>query len=79
MSTCKGCGAAITFIKTPAGKWEVGDSYGFYSSVSGGVVILHSGEVMQAAKLKKSIKAFRPHWASCPAAEKFRKKKEAEL
>ena len=77
MSRCKGCGETIQFIKTPAGKWEVGDKYNIYSRLSGGMIILQNGVVMKAENIEKSVKAFRPHWATCPAADKFKKKKES--
>lgn len=77
MSRCKGCGAEITFVRTKDGKWMPGDAYGYYSSASGGSVVLSSGEVVQAKDLKKSIKAYRPHWASCPAMAQFKKKESA--
>lgn len=78
MSRCKACGKDITWIKTPAGKHMPVESYGFYSSVSGGTVVLPNGEVMPAAKLSKLIKAYRPHWGNCLAAAQF-KKKEPEV
>lgn len=56
-STCKGCGASIVWIKTPNGKAMPCDN-----AIE--TVVTDNGEV---------IKGRRPHWASCPAANLFRK------
>ena len=60
MSICKGCGAPIRFIKTPAGKsMPVNETPQKY--------VTEAGEV---------VTGYTPHWATCPKAQEFRKAKK---
>lgn len=60
MTTCKGCGRQIEWIKTEAGKQMPVDP----DLVT---VVLKDGRV---------VRGYRPHWATCPNAEQFRRKGE---
>ena len=55
---CNACGAAITFVTTPAGKHLPVDGPEF-------VLVTERGEVVRGRA---------PHWATCPKADSFRKR-----
>lgn len=74
MAYCKGCDQYITFVPMKTGGSMPCDSYGPYSIKSGGKVITQQGEVLSSEKIAGVILAYRPHWASCPKAKKFKKK-----
>lgn len=59
MSKCKGCGAEIVWIKTPAGKAMPCDP----NKV---IIVTDEGE---------TVAGYTPHWASCPAAKRFKQAK----
>lgn len=78
---CTSCGADIFFIKTPLGKYMPCDKMPvFYKAVSGGKerVVLRSGEVVACEYLEKPDGdttgiGFKPHWQTCPHADKHRR------
>ena len=57
MANCKACGAEIKFIRTENGRQMPVDIK----------------PITVITSLGKTIKAWTPHWASCPKAEKFRR------
>lgn len=57
-STCRGCGVYIEFIKTKAGKDMPVDPLPVRVITEKGII----------------VEGFIPHWATCPQADKFRKK-----
>lgn len=57
MSKCKGCGAEIVWIKTAAGK----------------SMPCNSDKVTIVTEDGKTATGYIPHWATCPAAQKFKK------
>jgi hypothetical protein len=62
MPTCKGCGAEIIWIKTQAGKNMCLDA----KPGKRYVCLPHNNWFM--------FDSFKPHWATCPQAEQFKKK-----
>jgi len=56
---CKSCGAMIGFMQTPQGKWIPYD-------VGEPVTIVMSDGVV--------ARGWTPHWVTCPAADKHRKR-----
>lgn len=60
MSKCRWCGKEINWIKTPAGKAMPVD-------IETITVVTVNGEV---------VKGHMPHWATCPAAQQFKKRLE---
>jgi hypothetical protein len=80
---CRACGAAIVFVKTPAGKKMPCDVARVPYTVDPAgkdTIITPSGETLRGAVLPatRPVKDFaglgyRPHWADCPAASKFKK------
>jgi hypothetical protein len=81
MPKCKGCGAEIIFIKTAGGKampcdanpvvyWERKGAKNKIVTPNGKVKSCElSGEVERATGM-----GYIPHWATCPAAERFKTK-----
>ncbi|MBI1926937.1 hypothetical protein HYR99_22170 [Candidatus Poribacteria bacterium] len=57
MATCKACNAEIKWIRTEKGKQMPVDAK----------------PITVITELGKTIRAYVPHWASCPGAETFRK------
>lgn len=82
VALCKGCGAEIKFIKTPAGKWMpvnirpvkvIPDEEGkFYVTSDGRVIKARPAERGEEG----SVSAFIPHWATCPKFQNFKKAKK---
>lgn len=80
-STCKGCGAAIVWIRTPGGKSMPCDAtprYYIEKPRSGSKkIVTPNGEVISCEYTEDPHKAtgtgFAPHWGSCLAAGTFRK------
>ena len=62
MSKCKGCGAEIVWIKTKVGKAMPCDTHKV-------IIVTDEGE---------TVAGYPPHWATCPAANKFKKAKTRE-
>lgn len=62
MTTCKGCGRQIEWIRTEAGKRMPVDPEPL-------TVILPDGRL---------VSGYRPHWVTCPQAAQFRRKGETK-
>ena len=78
MATCKGCGAPIVWIRTGAGKSMPCDPEPvvFEKKAGGkGKYVIDSGEVVSGEPVKGtgSCVGYVPHWATCPASQKFKK------
>lgn len=78
-ATCRGCGAPIVWIKTPAGKSMPCDpSPVYYKADPDGKdrIVTTRGEVI-ACTITPGADAtdagYRPHWATCPQAGRFKK------
>jgi hypothetical protein len=83
---CKGCGAAILWITTVNGKAMCCDpdplsivpsKLGSTTAVTedGRTIRGHSGPSIDSKRTPDAIEAFTPHWATCPAAAAFRKRR----
>lgn len=81
MSLCKGCGAAITWITTKAGKNMPvdpdpvmvieGDGRDKFITDEGDVIV---GRLATPEELTMDLAvAFVPHWKTCPNADSFRR------
>ena len=57
MATCKGCGAEIIWIKTPAGKLMPCDAQKI-------TIITEQGQ---------TVSGYIPHWATCSKSKTFKK------
>lgn len=80
MPLCRDCGAKIRFIETSAGKWmPVDDEHIEGKDLEDGenTLISEAGEVIKDPD--DFEQGYRPHWAGCPGAETFRKKKGEEF
>lgn len=83
-STCKGCGAAIVWIRTPGGKSMPCDAtprYYIEKPRSGSKkIVTPNGEVISCEYTEDPYKAtgtgFAPHWGSCRAAGSFKSREE---
>lgn len=78
-ATCRGCGARIVWIKTPAGKAMPCDpSPVYYKADPEGKdrIVTTCGEVV-ACTITTGANAtdagYRPHWATCPQAGHFKR------
>ncbi len=81
MATCKGCGAKIVWIKTTGNKsmpcnpnqvmyWERANAKDKVLTPNGMVLsCVFDGDIQKATGL-----GYIPHWATCPCADKFRRK-----
>lgn len=79
--TCRGCGAALVWIPTPGGKSMPCDAEQvLYRARKGakGKVVTPNGQVLSADINVQPEQApgvgYVPHWATCPEAEKFRRR-----
>lgn len=84
MKKCKGCGHAIIFIKMGGGRvmpcdpdpvtyWEKPKATGKVITPNGMTISCEfEGDLQKATGV-----GYRPHWATCPEARKFRTRKEA--
>lgn len=79
-STCRGCGAPIVWIKTPGGKAMPCDPSPIYFRPAPGAkekIVTTKGEVLSAEIVHGAEAAdagYRPHWATCPQADSFKRK-----
>ena len=85
MAKCSKCGARIIWIKTPAGKWMPADEglIAFRKDPDGkDYLVNQDGEVFRCTILDDGPHllgdgpdglARRPHWATCPEADSFRR------
>ncbi len=80
MATCKACGASIVWVKSPADKFIPCDEglIAYRQDEAGkDVLIDDAGEYI---KCRLQFEGFptgmarRPHWATCPHADRFRRK-----
>lgn len=79
---CRGCGATIIFIKSVSGKFIPCNPTPVYLKMKEngpdkivtayGAVL--SGEVAGDDNLAGTVVGYVPHWATCPAADTFRKR-----
>lgn len=83
MSKCKNCGAEIVWIKTKAGKAMPCDATPVcYIEDAAGKsrVITEGGETIRCTLTDSRETAtgsgYVPHWATCPAADQFRRGKQ---
>lgn len=78
-ATCRGCGAPIVWIKTPAGKAMPCDPAPvYYKAAPGGKdkIVTTRGEVVSCEIVpgaETTDAGYRPHWATCPQAGQFKK------
>ncbi len=83
-TVCKACGAAIVWIKTPAGKalpCDAGQRYYVEKPLTGTKkIVTKNGEVIACEYTDDLQKAngvgYVPHWATCPQADNFKRKGE---
>lgn len=80
MATCKACGAPIVWVQSPAGKFiPCDEGLIAYKQDEAGTDVLISdrGEYIKC-RLHfdgwPTGMARRPHWATCPFADKFKRK-----
>lgn len=80
MAKCRGCGAEIIWIKTPAGKSMPCDSEPvpyWQKAGASGKVVTPNGEVIScefSGELSRATgRGYIPHWSTCPAAGSFKK------
>ena len=79
--TCKGCGASIVWIATANGKSMPCDATAIYYKMNAsgkdkiitpnGVTI--SCDIVTDPNIADGV-GYIPHWGTCPAADKFRKR-----
>lgn len=67
---CRSCGAPVKFIKSKRGKWMIVDAKPVEGSL-GDQLVFGDGSVRKA---KEGEKGYVTHFATCPDADKFRKK-----
>ena len=78
-ATCRGCGAPIVWIKTPAGKAMPCDPAPvYYKATPDGKdkVVTTRGEVVSCEIVpgaNATDAGYRPHWATCPHADRFKR------
>ena len=84
-SFCRACGAEIGFIKTVAGKTiPVNPEEVAYEQKAGGSlkIVTPNGEVLSAERPADPQKAtgigYISHFATCPEADKFRKRRKSD-
>lgn len=82
MGKCKGCGAEIIWIMSPSGKLIPCDpeqvTY-WQKTKANGKIVTPNGEVISCEFYGDPQSAtgigYVPHWATCPNADKFRRRK----
>lgn len=82
MAKCKGCGAEIIWIMSPAGKVIPCDPIEvpyWKRSKANGKIVTPNGEVISCELYgdPETVTGigYVPHWATCPKAGEFRRKK----
>ena len=83
-SACRACGAEIRWIKTRDGKSMPCNQEGVFFTPGGGphTFVTPQGMVVRGTKgvswrSHDGRFGYTPHWATCPQADRFRKKKES--
>ena len=78
---CRGCGKEIAFIRTTAGKSMPVDTDPVYFIREGGpnTYVMIDGSIQRGREpahdeKEKSMIGYRSHFATCPAADSFRKR-----
>lgn len=84
-TACRGCGAVIGFIKTAAGKTMPVDIKPVLFTRGGPeVFVTPSGEVIHGTSLRygqadpDELIGYTSHFATCPAAGSFRKRRKSD-
>ena len=79
---CRGCGKEICFIKSINGKSIPvdPDPISFIPEADYDKFVMMDGTVQRGQVVEETVKTetvigYRSHWATCPAAEDFRRKK----
>ena len=87
LTKCKGCGKEIGFIKTINGKSIPVDPQriAFVPETAYDKFVTDEGEVLTGGEMSRKNQGFRPveygyrsHFATCPAADTFRRKNKSE-
>lgn len=80
---CRDCGAEIVFIRTRAGKYMPCEAEAVYynpSPAEDNIFIDEDGSVTWGKIAERDTSGARrgyiPHWASCPGANRFRRKRK---
>lgn len=76
MTTCKGCGREIRWVKTEAGRPMPVDAEGVHFIAGGGpdTFITKEGKTLRGQRGRSGTHyGYIPHWATCPMAGHFRK------
>lgn len=80
ISKCKACSADIIFIMSRKGKWLPCDAKPrqLEEFANGGTVVTEDGQVLNNPPAARGLgiedPVFVPHWATCPKADRFRKR-----
>lgn len=78
-SKCRGCGAPIVWITTPAGRSMPCDAVmvSFHPTLDGKDKVVTTHGAVVSGNIVSSTEAtdidYRPHWATCPQARSFKK------
>lgn len=78
MSICKGCRAEIEWIRTKTGKMMPVDPEPVFVATGGKqTFVTDEGDIITGSisEEKTDEVAFVPHWATCPAADSFRRRR----
>ena len=82
ITTCRGCGAEIVWIKTPSGKSMPCDATPVYYKIKADgkeKIITPNGVVISCEIISTPYDAagigYVPHWSTCTTPDKFRNKK----
>lgn len=77
MTKCKSCGADLVFIRTKSGKYMPCDARPrWFAEVKGGSLtyVTPEGAVKHGEFCSPGERGYIPHWVTCPAASKWRKR-----
>lgn len=73
-ATCRSCGCAIRFVKTPRGKWLPCDVERVSGSdIDGDTIVTDDGGIVKGKEAENAV-GYVPHWATCVSPELFRRK-----
>lgn len=68
---CRSCGAAVVFVRTPAGKWQPLDA----EPLRGAFVVDYPAD-LDGRGQARAVTAYRSHFSTCPQADQHRAPKE---